>query len=132
VNAGPVRTKAEMSFSDTWKNLFSKPYAAIGPREAEDLVLRRGAVLLDVREQYEWASGHAPSARNIPVGALGSRLADVSADRPVVAICQSGMRSARAARLLGHHGYEAYNLRGGMTAWANAGLPVTTTAGRAK
>ncbi len=121
-----------MSFSDTWKNLISKPYAAIGPREAEDLVLRRGAVLLDVREQYEWASGHATSARNIPVGALGSRLDDVPADKPVIAVCQTGMRSARAARLLGHHGFEAYNLRGGMTAWSNAGLPVTSSTSRTR
>jgi rhodanese-related sulfurtransferase len=115
-----------MSFSDTWKNMFSKPYAAVGPREAENLVLRRGAVMLDVREQYEWASGHAPAARNIPVGTLGGRLSDVPADRPVIAVCHTGLRSARAARLLGHHGYEAYNLRGGMTAWSNAGFPLTT------
>jgi rhodanese-related sulfurtransferase len=115
-----------MRFSDTWNNLFSKPYAAVGPREAEDLVLRRGAVLLDVREQYQWASGHLPAARNIPVGTLGRRLAEVPADRPVIAVCHTGLRSSRAARLLGHHGYEAYTLRGGMTAWSNVGLPVTT------
>jgi rhodanese-related sulfurtransferase len=73
--------------------------------------------------------GTRPNARHIPLGALPARLSELPTGRPVVAVCQSGLRSARAARVLARAGHEVYNLRGGMRAWAGAGLPVKASGG---
>jgi rhodanese-related sulfurtransferase len=56
-----------------------------------------GAVLLDVREDTEWRAGHAPGARHIPLSRLPARIKDLPPRRPVVTVCRSGARSARAA-----------------------------------
>ena len=74
--------------------------------------------LLDVREPGEVAGWSMPGAVNIPLGELAARTDEVPSDRPVVALCASGNRSAHATRFLLHHGYRASNLRGGMAAWA--------------
>jgi rhodanese-related sulfurtransferase len=50
--------------------------------------------------------------------------AEIQKTRPVIAMCQSGVRSASAAKILAGKGYEAYSLRGGMGAWRQAGEPV--------
>lgn len=85
-----------------------------------------GAALIDVRELNEWQSGHAPGARHIPLGQLANRLSQVPRDRDVLLVCQSGNRSGAARRLLRSNGIErAINVRGGMSAWGRAGLPVT-------
>src|SRR2546421_7408448 len=56
--------------------------------------------LLDVREPWEYAAGHVPGARLIPLGELEQRASEVSRDRPVLAICHSGQRSLAAAGYL--------------------------------
>jgi len=85
--------------------------------------------LLDVRQQGEWASGHAPTAIHIPLGELKQRMDEVSKDKPVIVICASGNRSSMAATALGNTGHdEVYNFSGGMGAWARASLPVKTGA----
>ena len=86
------------------------------------------ALLVDVREDDEWAAGRAPTAVHVPLGQL-SRTA-VPRERPVLAICRSGNRSATAAAQLLARGVDAHNVTGGMRAWQAAGLPVTTDAGR--
>lgn len=113
-----------MSIKDAWKKLVSRPYSTIPAGAAQALLAERRAVMIDVREKHEWNAGHAPSAKHIPLGSLAGRLSEIPAGRPVITICQSGMRSARAAGLLARHGHEVYNLRGGMSAWAATGLPV--------
>jgi rhodanese-related sulfurtransferase len=89
-----------------------------------------GAVLLDVRERFEWDGGHAPAAVWIPLGELPDRVAEVPRDRQVVVVCRSGGRSLRAAGFLAQSGVDAVNLSGGMHAWKAAGLPMhSETAG---
>ena len=83
---------------------------------------RGEAVLLDVREDHEWAAGHAPGAVHVPLGRLHPDA--VPRDRPVIAVCHLGGRSAMAAQALAGVGYDVRNLVGGMDAWARAGLPV--------
>lgn len=88
---------------------------------------KQGALLLDVREPHEYASGHAPGSMLIPVGQLGQRLKEIEAyrDQPVVLICRSGRRSAAAAEILQKAGFTAAtNVEGGMIEWEKAGLPV--------
>lgn len=93
------------------------------PEQAQEL-LAAGAVLVDVRSRDEFAAGHAPRARSIPLDQLASRAGEIAAGRPVVTICRSGGRSARAAAVLRATGREVTDVRGGMLAWQRAGLPV--------
>jgi rhodanese-related sulfurtransferase len=88
-----------------------------------------GVWLLDVREDDEWAAGHAPGARHIPLGQLGARTAEIPQDEAVYVICRSGGRSGRAAQALAGAGWEAINVAGGMQDWAAAGRPMTTDSG---
>jgi rhodanese-related sulfurtransferase len=100
----------------------------VDPAEARHR-LETGAALLDVRESDEWDTGHAPDAIWIPLGDLGARQDELSSDRPIVVVCRSGGRSAKATRALRQAGYDAMNLAGGMQAWAAAGYGVVTDGG---
>jgi hydroxyacylglutathione hydrolase len=83
-------------------------------------------VVVDVREPWEYASGHIPGARLIPLGQLAERLGELDPSQAVALVCASGNRSLSAAALLGQKGFQkVYNLRNGMHGWMNAGLPVS-------
>jgi rhodanese-related sulfurtransferase len=100
----------------------------IGPDEAVAL-LDAGAFLLDVRENEEWAAGHAPQATHVPMGEIQDRASELPVDRTVVCMCRVGGRSGAVAKALVVGGYDVRNVDGGMLAWAAAGLPVITDAG---
>lgn len=100
----------------------------VGPHEAETLV-RDGALLLDVREDNEFAAGHAPEAAHLPMSALQQRYTELPQDRRIVAVCRSGNRSGQVARALEGAGYDIVNLKGGMQSWRDEGLPVVSDAG---
>ncbi len=95
----------------------------VSAAEALELV-RSDAILLDVREDHEWAAGHAPEATHIPMSRIADRAADLPADKTIVCVCHVGARSAAVASALNRAGWTALNLTGGMEAWAAAGLPV--------
>jgi rhodanese-related sulfurtransferase len=80
--------------------------------------------LVDCRELYEWAAGHIDGAVHLPVNAIMSGAgSDLPTDKPVAVICRTGNRSELGAMMLQARGYEAYNVAGGMEAWAAEGLP---------
>jgi len=85
--------------------------------------------LLDVREDDEWAAGHVPGARHIPLGQLGARAGEVPQDELIYVICRSGHRSGNAAQALAGAGWRAVNVAGGMQQWAAAGRPMVTDSG---
>lgn len=87
---------------------------------ALDLV-REGATLLDVRENSEWKSGHAPGAIHVALGNIDQAPRRLKQGRPVVVMCASGMRSRTAAKHLRMLGYDAASLSGGIGAWQRAG-----------
>ena len=87
----------------------------ISGAQARELV-KDGAMLLDVRTNGEFSSGHIDGAKNVPLHELGSRLGKLSKDKPVVVYCRSGARSARAARMLEKAGYSVHDL-GPLHAW---------------
>lgn len=100
----------------------------LGTLEATRLI-NDEALVLDVREDKEWAVGHIPHAKHIPLGQLSSRLNELEKykGKPVVISCRSGHRSARACALLKKSGFEnIHNLAGGIIAWEKANLPITT------
>ena len=100
----------------------------IAPAEADDL-LAAGALLLDVREDDEWAAGHAPVAVHLPMGEVVDRIGELPTDRTIVCICRLGGRSGSVALHLAGSGYDVRNLAGGMQAWAGADLPVVDASG---
>lgn len=95
--------------------VFTRFVGKIPSAQAHELV-SGGALLLDVRSPGEFAGGHLQGAKNIAVGELGRRIAEVPKDKPVVVYCASGMRSASAARMLKRAGIEAHDL-GAMSRW---------------
>ena len=92
----------------------------------EDLrtALSEGATVIDVREPEEFATGHVPGARLVPLATVPQALADLPADGPVYVICQVGARSAQAAGYLSQRGIDARSVDGGTGNWMAAGLPV--------
>ena len=105
----------------------TRPGPDITVQQAADAGAAGQVLLVDVREDGEWAAGHAPGAVHIPLSALG--VTDVPTDRPVVAVCRSGNRSGVAAAQLAQAGFKVANMAGGMTAWMSAGLPVVALDG---
>ncbi len=82
--------------------------------------------MLDVREpgEFEGELGHLEGAHLIPLNQLNERKSEVPNDRPVVTVCQSGKRSARAAEILMKAGYERVaNVAGGLIQWSRLSLP---------
>jgi len=85
------------------------------------------ALVLDVREDKEFAAGHIPKAKHIPLGQLSNRIKELEKfkGKPVLVTCRSGQRSARACGMLKKAGFETvYNQAGGIIAWERANLPV--------
>lgn len=94
---------------------------------AMNLINRNNALVLDVREQGEYDSGHIINSRLIPVGKLKERIGELEKyrDRPIVAVCRSGARSTSATALLNKHKFtQVHNLSGGVIAWQKANLPL--------
>lgn len=92
----------------------------------ERLNSKNKPLVLDVRSEAEWLSGHIEHAYHYPLGAIGQELLnDVSKDQEICVICGSGMRSGIMASCLQQAGYKhVANVLGGMAAWKNGGLPV--------
>lgn len=99
----------------------------IGVMEAVQLINHKDAVVLDVREESEYHSGHVAHSRHIPLGTLGKRHAELEKfkGRPLIVICRSGARSGTACGILRKSGFEqVYNLSGGVGAWQQENLPL--------
>jgi molybdopterin/thiamine biosynthesis adenylyltransferase/rhodanese-related sulfurtransferase len=92
--------------------------------EVRELAALPGPVLIDVREQHEWAAGHIPGARHLSRGYLELRIGELVPDpsEPVVLYCQTGVRSLFAAATLRDLGFsDVRSLAGGFAAWCAAG-----------
>jgi rhodanese-related sulfurtransferase len=99
---------------------------AVGPTDAVRL-LNQGAMLLDVRSQAEFDAGHIIDARHVPQEDLAqaSETLKRQRDKVIVTCCESGTRSAAAARTLTAQGFtKVVNLRGGLQAWRAENLPL--------
>ena len=76
-------------------------------------------LLLDVREDWEYAIAHLPGSLLIPMGQIPGRYESLPRDRPVVVYCHHGMRSAQIVTFLSSRGFtQVHNLTGGIDAWA--------------
>ena len=86
--------------------------------------LASGACVVDVREPGEYADGHVPGARLIPMGQLTSRLDELDRKEPVYLICASGNRSGAMADVLSSRRFDSVNVVGGTAAWIRSGRTV--------
>ena len=103
--------------------MFDEVVPAITPAELPDR-LAAGWMLLDVRNDQEWAQGRIEGSVHIPMDQVVARLDEI--ENRVVCICAVGARSARVAAYLNGQGREAVNLDGGIYAWADEMRPIQT------
>lgn len=116
-----------------WPLLLRPAGNAVTPGEATLLINREEALVVDVREADEFASGHVPEARNFPLSKLAERIGELEKhkDKPLIVCCASGMRSNKACAEFTKAGFSRlYNLAGGIDAWQAASYPLKK--GRAK
>lgn len=98
--------------------MFFKRAHKLTPKEVESRIQAGGASsVIDVRERDEWASGHIPGIRHIPLSQLPIRLHELDQGQEYIVLCQSGGRSARACEYLNRNGYRALDMAGGMSSW---------------
>ena len=112
-----------------WQTFSGGGASGLTPLQATLLMNREDALVIDVREASEWSAGHIPSSRHIPFSQLPKRMQELEKfkTRTLIVNCQSGSRSASACGALKKHGFEkVHNLAGGISAWREAGLPITT------
>lgn len=76
-------------------------------------LIKTGAQIIDVRTKQEYQSGHIKGSVNIPLNNLGSQLAKIKKDKPVITCCASGMRSASARSILKSKGFTEVHNGGG-------------------
>nr|WP_177224904.1 rhodanese-like domain-containing protein [Variovorax sp. 770b2] len=94
---------------------------------AVQLINRERAVLVDVREPEEFATGHMIGAKNVPLNQLDEKLASTVKNKnvPLLLVCATGARAQRAVAMAKKLGYEqAQAVAGGLKAWKDANLPV--------
>ena len=106
----------------------------VTPRDVAADVAAGRVLLVDVREDAEWAAGRAPDAVHVPLSDVAERLEEldrVRGERPLAFVCRTGRRSAQAARTAVEGGLEdVLHVDGGMSAWVRAGLPLVPPDGR--
>jgi rhodanese-related sulfurtransferase len=109
------------------QSAMGKSHPEISPQALNLLIQGNQApVVLDVRSEEEFRSGHIPGAVNLPVTQMPGRIDDLAAykDREVVVLCEVGPRAGMASGMLKRSGFEdLVELKGHMRAWRNAGLP---------
>jgi len=100
--------------------------AKLSPAEVKDAMAKQKDLqLVDVRTKDEFGGGRISGARNLPLGDLGGRLAELSKDKPLIVYCRSGARSSAALNQLRGAGFaQAKHMQGGILAWQGAGYPV--------
>jgi metal-sulfur cluster biosynthetic enzyme/rhodanese-related sulfurtransferase len=109
---GDIPDRADIMSGKAWRDVQAAPALVMWQQQAD-------LVVLDVRSQAEWANGHIPRARLIPLDELEDRLKELPAkDAPILVHCAAGGRSLQACRILADHGWtRLFNLAGGMHAW---------------
>jgi rhodanese-related sulfurtransferase len=111
--------------------VFADADIEVSPQRVGELLAENPELqVIDVREPYEHEAGHIAQARHIELERLASQADSIDRDRPVYFHCRLGVRSAMATQAFRASGYEAYSMRGGLMAWADAGLPLAPEGGR--
>jgi hydroxyacylglutathione hydrolase len=113
-------------FSEVSQNPHFQDVKDVAPEQVKKS--QNDLVIIDIRENDEWTGelGHIDGAKLINLGNIPDQFSQIPKDKPVVVVCKSGGRSARATAFLKQQGYDqVYNMFGGMTRWNQLGLPVS-------
>ena len=105
----------------------SMSVGALTPSGAVQLINREKAVVIDLREAHEFATGHIANAKNVPLAQLEEKLPGAVKNKalPLILVCATGARASRAVAVVKKLGYEqAQALGGGLKNWKDATLPV--------
>jgi len=108
-----------------WPSL-ARRGAKVSILQATQMFNQGKILLVDVREEAEFAKGHMRDAKNIPLKQLADRVGELDKfkGKPVIVVCESGVRSSKASGQLKGAGFaDVHILEGGMTAWQAQGLP---------
>jgi rhodanese-related sulfurtransferase len=98
-------------------------------KAAEGIINSQNVVVLDVRAQAAYESGHIAGSKLMPIPELEDRIDGLDKDKAIIVYCGNGGRSEKAREVLVQHGFKnVYNMLGGITAWIDAGLPTTSFA----
>jgi hydroxyacylglutathione hydrolase len=140
VYSEPVDQLRLMGFDqDVWviqlgDHLNDLPFSTFPIIEVEELAQRHqpdSIYLLDVRTPEEWFSGHISGAHHLELNELEKTLKQLPKDQSIALICRSGQRASLGASLLRKNGFSSVmNVRGGMQAWKQAGLPLKRVSGK--
>src|SRR5438876_11560406 len=123
LSANGARHKTEVHMSQ--KPTPTEPFGRLSAQEVNERVKRGEVKIVDVRENWEYARDHIPSAKLTPLGQIIAKPQDVIKSDNVIFVCEVGQRSAVAAEMAAALGMQhVFNLEGGMQAWRTAGLPV--------
>ena len=110
-----------------WPLIQGATASGLDPAAAVQLINREKGVVIDVCDPTEFAAGHVGGAKNISLADLEGKLGTVVKNKtlPLILVCQSGARSARAVATAKKLGYDkAQSLAGGLTGWKAANLPI--------
>ena len=98
--------------------MLAKGILNISVQEAKSRFQDNSVQFIDVRTPGEYKTNHRAPFKNIPLSNLANKIDKLDKEKEVIVICQSGMRSVKAAKILKKHGFEkVYNVKGGMSAW---------------
>ena len=101
----------------------------VAPDQVAALHARGEIDLVDVREPYEHEAGRIAGARHVELAKLSQEAGSLDSERPTVFYCRSGGRSAVATQAFRASGFQAFNMTGGLLAWARQGLPLEPDGG---
>ena len=102
-----------------------EPFKRVDVATAQKMIANGEVRVIDVREPGEYAEGHLPGVKLIPINTLLARPQNYLKEDNILFVCQMGSRSALACEMAAAIGLDhIYNLEGGTTAWAKAGLPI--------
>jgi rhodanese-related sulfurtransferase len=110
-----------------WQMLGGAKGNQLSPVLATQLINREDAQIIDVRDAAEFAAGHLPNAKNIPLDKLAERVAEIEdfKEKAIIVCCAAGMRSMKGCGELEKLGFsKVHSLAGGVDAWVGAGYPI--------
>lgn len=110
-----------------WSAIGKRGAKEIDTSKAIELINHQDALVLDVRDDSEYAEGHLPNSKHIPSEKIEERWVEITKhkEKPIVVIYKSGIRSNHASTVLHKNGFnQVNNLMGGIDAWKRASLPI--------
>ncbi|MEK7791614.1 MAG: rhodanese-like domain-containing protein [Pseudomonadota bacterium] len=110
-----------------WTEVAQRGVKEIDARVAVQLINHQDAIVLDVRDDSDYAEGHLPNSKHIPTEKIEDRWTELQKfkEHPIVIIYRGGIRSSRVSSVLKKNGFtQVHNLMGGIDAWKRASLPI--------